>query len=172
MKTYQKTTAIALAALVSAGALAAAPSAKPTAKPTATSRSTSTAPVPVSQLPELLANEQAQTALLIARATNAKLRADIRQSEQASNAGAGVAPAAGGLASLNQPLAKSRTDAGDVDLLSVGGAGGSYRAFISVNGRTLIAEVGDMIDNGWKVVAISSSAVQLSKGSQQRTLRI
>jgi type IV pilus biogenesis protein PilP len=163
MKIFQRATVIALAGLASASALAA---------PSATAISTSTAPVPVSQVPELLANEQAQTALLVAKATNAKLRAEINQSEQGSNAGGGGAPATGGLASLEQPLAKSRKEAGDIDLITVGGADGSYRAFISVNGRTVIAEVGDMIDNGWKVVSISGSAVQLSKGKLQRTLRI
>jgi type IV pilus biogenesis protein PilP len=163
MKTYQKTTALVLAALVSAGAWAASPGATP--------GSTSTAPVPVSEIPELLANEQAQTPLLIAKATNAKLRADIKQLEQPNAAGA-VAAAGGGLSSLAQPLAKARNDGADLGLVQVGGADGSYRAYISVNGRTIIAEVGDTIENGWHVVAISSSTVQLSNGKQQKTLRI
>ncbi|WP_206001730.1 type IV pilus biogenesis protein PilP [Paraburkholderia aromaticivorans] len=163
MNTYQRTIAIALATLVSGGALAASPSATP--------GSMSTAPVPVSEIPELLANEQAQTPLLIAKATNAKLRADIKQLEQGPNAAGGTAPAAG-LTSLIQPLAKSRKDPGDVALVSVGGADGSYRAYLSVDGRTVIAEVGDTIDNGWKVLAIGSSSVRLSNGKQQRTLRI
>ncbi|CAE6956557.1 type IV pilus biogenesis protein PilP [Paraburkholderia domus] len=165
MNTYQKriAIAIALATLVSGGALAASPS--------GTAGSMSTAPVPVSEIPELLANEQAQTPLLVAKATNAKLRADIKQLEQGPNAAGGAAPAAG-LSSLTQPLTKPRKEAGDVGLVSVGGADGSYRAYLSVNGRTIIAEVGDTIDNGWKVMAISSSSVQLSNGKQQRTLRI
>lgn len=170
MKTYQTITFFALAALISDCAFAGAP----VPPSSATASVTSTAPAPVSQVPELLANEQAQTALLTAKATNARLRADIKQSERSSNASAtdaGASPA-GGLAGLNQPLTKLRKDEGDEELLSVGGADGAYRAFLSVSGRTIIAEVGDTIDNGWKVVSISGSTVQLSKGKQQRTLRI
>jgi type IV pilus biogenesis protein PilP len=129
---------------------------------------TNTAPVPVDQIPVLLANEQAQTALLAAKAVNAKFRSDIRQSESSGN---GAAPAVEGLGGLGEPLAKARKEPSE-QLMFIAGADGSYRATISVDGRTTIAEVGDTLSDGWRVAAITGSTVSLSKGKQQRTLRI
>lgn len=128
---------------------------------------------------DCLADEQALTPLLMAKSTNAKLRADIREAEHPpQQAGSGSSVGLNsplGNATLNAALAakiKAAREGNDERLLQVGGADGVYRAYIDVGGRTVVAEPGDMLPSGWRVVSITGNGVLLSKDKKTRNLGI
>lgn len=161
MKMNFRTTVILFATFWSMTAFAEAPAALP-----ASASAASDAKLPIS---EQLAQEQAQTMLLMARATNAKLREQIKEADKS-----GAVALNGLLGGLNAPLTAPKKQATDNDerVTSIQGAGSEYQAFLQVGGRTIIVEVGDTLSDGWRVARITSSSVELSNGKSTRTLRI
>jgi len=126
---------------------------------------------PKLSISEQVAQEQAQTSLLMVRVTNAKLRQQIKDAEKS-----GSAASSDFLAGLNAPLTAPNAVKKQIDnderVTSIQGAGSNYQAFLQISGRTTIAEVGDILSDGWRVTQITSSSVVLTNGKNIRTLRI
>jgi type IV pilus biogenesis protein PilP len=157
MKTYVITSVALLAAFVSTMAFAESPATASAASDTKLSIS------------EQVAHEEAQTALLMVQATNAKLREQIKGSDKSVPFASNGIP--GGL-SAPFTVPKKQAPENEEHVTSIQGAGSDYQAFIQIGGRTIIAEVGDTLSSGWLVTRITNSSVELSNGKKTRTLRI
>ncbi|MBY4898652.1 type IV pilus biogenesis protein PilP [Cupriavidus sp. AU9028] len=123
-----------------------------------------------------LAALQSQHALWKVRAEIAKLKAEVRRSEEGGGAPL-PSPSVGFPVSLQasgpmQPAIERATPGRDAPrLLALRAFDGDYNAVLEIGGRAVPVQAGDVLEGGWKVVTIGDDGVKLANGKRVRTLR-
>ncbi|MFL9876667.1 type IV pilus biogenesis protein PilP [Paraburkholderia megapolitana] len=122
---------------------------------------------------DALAAAQARIPLLKAEKDIAELEAAIDKLRHPDQGGAGRFIDAGGpLPPGGVPVASTPMPAvSDIVLAGAGSYDGRYTATLVIGGISREVQIGDVLDNGWKVARIAGDGVQLTRGARVRWVR-
>lgn len=122
---------------------------------------------------DALAAAQARIPLLKAQKDIAELEAAIDKLRHPDQGGAGrFIDAAGPLPPGGVPVASTPMPAvSDIVLAGAGSYDGHYTATLVIGGISREVQIGDVLDNGWKVARIAGDGVQLTRGARVRWVR-